>query len=57
MLPDPSRFTLREIRCPNCHKLLFKIYGYAEVEVCCPRCNVKVLLTHSDQIVLVPTTS
>jgi phage FluMu protein Com len=55
MLPDPSRFILREIRCPNCHKLLFKIYGYAEVEICCPRCNAKILLTHSDQIVLVPT--
>lgn len=30
-----------DVRCPDCNKLLFKIYGLAVVETVCPRCGAK----------------
>lgn len=47
----------REVRCPKCNKLLFKIRGVAEVEVVCPRCqapNNKVLYPDLETVKLVP---
>lgn len=47
----------REVRCPKCNKLLFKMRGIAEVEIVCPRCpapNNKVLYPDLDTIKFVP---
>lgn len=37
--------TVREIRCPRCHKLLCKVVGYgAVIEIVCPRSNCHTLV-------------
>ncbi len=33
----------RQVRCPECNKLLLKVKGIAEIETVCPRCSSKVL--------------
>ncbi|TXH55828.1 MAG: Com family DNA-binding transcriptional regulator [Desulfurellales bacterium] len=47
----------REVRCPTCNKLLFKIRGIAEVEILCPRChapNNRVLYPDMKSVRLTP---
>lgn len=52
-----SYWEFREVRCPKCNKLLFKMRGIAEVEIVCPRCpapNNKVVYPDFDAVKLVP---
>jgi phage FluMu protein Com len=30
---------MKELRCPNCNKLLLKAVGECIIEIKCPRCN------------------
>ncbi|XCH79054.1 MAG: Com family DNA-binding transcriptional regulator [Candidatus Dehalobacter alkaniphilus] len=33
---------MKQVRCPHCSKLLYKIKGEAEIEIRCPRCRAMV---------------
>lgn len=35
----PAFAELKEVRCVVCGRLLFKMYGYALIEIRCPRCK------------------
>lgn len=34
---------LRDVRCPKCTRLLFRVRGVAEIEAVCSRCKSKVV--------------